>query len=101
MLLRDLLARRVRNALLLVGIALFCLPASAFAARQSLVSLTRDVIQAGKVNAYSTYVAPGKPISLGSSTPSATIMIPANFISGRTLSIYSTPPCPVYLPAQG
>jgi hypothetical protein len=89
MLLRDLLARRVRNAILLVGIALCCLPAAAFAARQSLVSITRDVIQGGKGTIYSTPVPP-KTLSIGSSSP-ATIMIPADFFTGMTLSEYTSP----------
>ena len=89
MLLRTLLARRVRTAILLVGIALCCLPAAAFAARQSLVSITRDIIQGGKGTLYSTPVPP-KTLSIGSSTPSATIMIPADFFTGMTLSEYTS-----------
>ncbi len=89
MLLRILLGRHVRNALLLVGFALFCLPATAFAARQSLVTLVRDIALGGKGFLYST-VVPSEVLLIGSSTPSATIMIPANFLTGMTLSVYTS-----------
>jgi hypothetical protein len=79
------------NALLIAGIAICCASSVALAAKNSLVDIVRDVQCCGQKGVFYSTTFPGEVITVGSTTPVSSIMIPANRLTAQFTSYTSGP----------
>ena len=89
MLLRTLKSR-TWNALLIAGVALCC-ASPALAAKHSLVNIVTDVQCCGAKGVFYSTSFPSEVITIGSTSPVSSIMIPANKLTSQKTSYLSGP----------
>jgi len=85
---------RVWNALLIAGVALCC-ASPALAAKQSLVNIVTDIQCCGAKGAFYSTSFPSEVITIGSTTPVSSIMIPANRLTVQKTSTVMGPFTPI------